>query len=91
MQKIRKGLLLFVEEGVTVVGDYYLKMLKKHLYVIKRLPCGQKSLFSNTELVTTQQIVLPIISMKMSLIISERKIDLLILVTSVYLIMQFGT
>ena len=43
------------------------------------------------ELVPTQKIRLPIISMKMSLIISERKTDLLIPVTSTYLIMQFGT
>ena len=40
--KIGKGLLLLVEEGVTVVVNYYLKMLKKHLYVIWRLSCGQK-------------------------------------------------
>ena len=31
-----------LEEGVTIDGDYYLEMLKKHLYVIKRLSCGQK-------------------------------------------------
>ena len=40
-------------------------------------------------LVATQQILLPIISMKMSLIISESKTGLLIPVTSIYLIMQF--
>ena len=39
-------------------------------------------------LVATQQILLPITSMKMSLIISERKIDILILVTSIQLIIE---
>ena len=48
------------------------------------------SLFNNIGLVATQQILLPIISMKMPLIISERKTDLLIHVTSINLIMQFG-
>ena len=42
-------------------------------------------------LVTTQQILLPVISMKMPLIVSERKSDLQIPATSIYLIMQFGT
>ena len=51
----------------------------------------KSSQFNNKELVATQQILLPIISMKVSLIISERKIDFLSLVTSIYLIMQFGT
>ena len=51
----------------------------------------KSSLFNNMWLVVTQQILLPIISMKMSLIISERNTDLLIPVTSIYLIMQFGT
>ena len=32
---------IFVEERATVDGDYYLKMLKKHVYVIRRLSCGQ--------------------------------------------------
>ena len=49
----------------------------------------KSSLFKNMRLVATQQILLPIISMKMSLIISERKTDLLIPLTSVYLIIQF--
>ena len=48
------------------------------------------SLFNNMGFVATQQILFPIISMKMSMIISERKSDLLIPVTSIYLIMQFG-
>lgn len=34
--------MLFVGEGATVDGDYYLKMLKKYLYVVRRLSCGQK-------------------------------------------------
>ena len=42
-------------------------------------------------LVATQQILLTIISMKMPLIISERESDLQIPVTSIYLIMEFGT
>ena len=49
----------------------------------------KSSLFKNMRLVATQQILLPIISMKMSLIISESKTGLLIPVTSIYLIMQF--
>ena len=40
--KIGKGLLLFLEEGATVDGDFYLIILKKHLYVIRRLSCGQR-------------------------------------------------
>ena len=73
------------EGGAAVDGDYYLEcwrwsgcwwrllleMLKKHLYVITRLSCGQSSLFNNMGLVATQQILLPTISMKMSLVISE--------------------
>ena len=51
----------------------------------------KSSLFNNMWLFATQQIRLPIILMKMSLIISERNTDLLIPVTSIYLIMQFGT
>ena len=42
-------------------------------------------------LAAAQQTLLAIISMKMFLIISERNTDLLIPVTSIYLIMQFGT
>ena len=42
ISKIGKGFLLFVEEGATVDDDYYLQMLRKHLYVIQRLPGGQK-------------------------------------------------
>ena len=30
-----------MEKGATADGDYYLKMLKKHLSVISRLSCGQ--------------------------------------------------
>ena len=48
------------------------------------------SLFNNIGLVATQQILLPIISMKMPLIISERKSDLLIPVTSICLICNLG-
>ena len=33
---------IFVEDGATVDGNYYLKMQKKHLYVIRRLCGGQK-------------------------------------------------
>ena len=33
--KIWEILLLFLEEGATVNGDYYLKMLKKNLSVIR--------------------------------------------------------
>ena len=51
----------------------------------------KSSLFNNMGLVAIQQILLPIISTKMSLIISERKADFQIPVTSIYLIMQFGT
>ena len=51
----------------------------------------QSWLFSKMGLVATKQILLPIISMKMSLIIPERKFDLLILVTLIQVIMQFGT
>ena len=40
--KIWKILLLFLEEGATVNGDYYLKMLKKNLSVIRRLFGGRK-------------------------------------------------
>ena len=47
--------------------------------------------YSMMWLVATQQILLSIIPMKMSLIISERNTDLLIPATSIYLIMQFGT
>ena len=66
-------------------------MLKKHIYVIIGVYLVKKSsLFNNMELAATEQILLPIISMKMSLIISERKADLLILVASIYLIMLFG-
>ena len=46
----------------------------------------ESSLFKNMRLVTTQQILLPIISMKMSQIISESKTVHLISVTSIYLI-----
>ena len=41
-------------------------------------------------LVATQQILLPVISMKIPLIVSERKSDLQIPEISIYLIMQFG-
>ena len=51
----------------------------------------KSSAFNNMGLVAIQQILFPIISMKMCLIISERKTDLLIPVTSIYLITQFGT
>ena len=68
-----------------------LEILKKRLYVIRSFSCEKSPLFSNMRLVATQQILLPIISMKMSLIISERKTDLQIPVTSIYLIMWFGT
>ena len=34
--------MLSVEEGVTLYGKCYLKMLKKHLYVIRVLSCGRK-------------------------------------------------
>ena len=77
---IGKGLLLFVEEGATDDGDYYLKMLKNHLYVVRRLSFGQKF--------TIQKYGGRCHTANF---ISERKIDLLILVTSIYLIMQFGT
>ena len=50
----------------------------------------KSALFNNMGPVTTQQILLPIISMKMLLIISERKTDLLIFVNSIYLVIQFG-
>ena len=89
--KTGKGLLLFLEEGATVDGDCYLKMLKKHLYVIKRLSCGQK--------VTIQQYRVRCLTANSVTNyhhenvpdLSDRKIDLLILVTSIYVIMQFET
>ena len=34
--------MVFVEDGATVDGNYYLKMLKKHLYVLRRLSYGRK-------------------------------------------------
>ena len=40
--------------------------------------------------VARQQILLLVISMKISLIITERKTDVLIPVTSIFLIMQLG-
>ena len=52
---------------------------------------GESSLFNKMVLVATQIILLPVISMKMSLILSERKIALIILVTSIHLVMEFGT
>ena len=63
ISKIQKGLLLFLEEGATVDGNYYLELLKKHLYVIRRLSGEGKFIIQH--------------------------IDLLILVTSNHLIMQF--
>ena len=42
ISKIGKGLLLFVEEGATVNADYYLKLLERHLYVIKRMSGEQR-------------------------------------------------
>ena len=87
-----KGLLLFVEERATVDDGYYLKMLKKHFYVIRRLSCGQKfTILQYGDLLPGSKCFLIIISMKMFLIISKRRADFLILVTSIYLIMQFGT
>ena len=50
----------------------------------------KSSLFNNMRLFATQQILLPIISIKISLIISERKADLLIPVTSICLICDLG-
>ena len=52
---------------------------------------GESSLFNKMVLVATQKILLPVISMKMSLILSERKIALIILLTSIHLVMEFGT
>ena len=40
--KTWKGLLLFLEEAAIVGGDYNLKIVTKHLYVIRRLSGGQK-------------------------------------------------
>ena len=42
ISKTGNGFLLFVEEGATVDGDYYLRILKKHLSVIRRLSSGWK-------------------------------------------------
>ena len=42
ISKIGKWLLLFAEKAATVDGNYYLEMLKKHLYAIRRLYGGQK-------------------------------------------------
>ena len=42
ISKIGKGLLLFVEEGATADGNYYVKMLKEHHSVIRRLSGGRK-------------------------------------------------
>ena len=42
ISKIGKSLVLFAEKGAIVDGNYYLKMLKKNLYVIKRLSGGRK-------------------------------------------------
>ena len=52
---------------------------------------GESSRFNKMVLVATQKILLPVISMKMSLILSERKIALIILLTSIHLVMEFGT
>ena len=42
ISKTGNGFLLFVEEGATIDGDYYLRILKKHLSVIRRLSSGWK-------------------------------------------------
>ena len=52
---------------------------------------GESSRFNKMVLVATQKILLPVISMKMFLILSERKIALIILLTSIHLVMEFGT
>ena len=70
------------------------EMLNKHLYVIRSLSCGKK--FTSPQYLprchtATFLTILLVISMKMFLIISERNTNLLIPVTSVYLILQFGT
>ena len=50
----------------------------------------KSSLFNDMGLFATQQILLPIISIKMSLIISEKTTDLLTPVTSICLICDLG-
>ena len=57
ISRIGKSLLLFVEEGVPVNRDYYLKMLNKHLYL-----ANESSLFSKMGLVAIQQILLPFLT-----------------------------
>ena len=69
--------MLFVEEGAAVEGDYYLEMLKKHLYARRRLFCGQKMTIQQYGACT----IISVISWK---------IDLLISVTSIYLICNLG-
>ena len=56
-----------------------LESLKKYLYVIKKYLEDESSLFYKMGFVATQQILLPVISMKMSRIMSERKIGSLFL------------
>ena len=61
ISKIRKGLLLFMEEGATVNGNYYLEMLKKHLYVIRRLSGGWKFIIQHIDLLilaTTNHLIM---------------------------------
>ena len=42
ISKTGNGFLLFVEEGATIDGDYYLRILKKHLSLTRRLSSGWK-------------------------------------------------
>ena len=81
-------MLLSVEDGATVDDNYYLKMLMKHLYVIRRLSCKQKF--------TIQQYVARSYTANSAtnenvLIILERKIGLLIFMTSMCSIIQLKT
>ena len=83
-------MLLFVEEGATVDGDYYLEIQEKHLYVIRRLSGGQKFTAqqdgacchtTNSAASYPNESVLDYI----------REANWQILATSIHLIMQFGT
>ena len=89
--KIGKGLLHFVKERAPVNGNYYLKMLKKHLYVTRTLSCGQKfTIQQYGARCHRENSVTNYLNENFPDYIRKEN-DLLILLISIYLIMQFGT
>ena len=90
MQEVIHNKANLLQNKVNFMLKSSLKSLKKHFYVIKRLSGGRKSTIQQHGVRCHTSNSLPIISMKVSRIMSERKIGLLIFVTSIQLIMQFA-